>query len=219
MLTKTGITIDLKLLTDAVNAIPSEKLRLSINEPTGDFFYDPWIIKEEFKETVWERIINSLEFPIGEARIIILKEGTCYQSHADIDDRYHLNISGNDSYLINLEEKQMYPFEADGMWYLMDAGKKHTAANFGRGDRVQLVVRQLLTKINNDDLISVEVQATGDHIRQKFDNTISPWLNKTNKIKMISDFAITSTGVRFKTYQSILPLLESIMPTEFKIIL
>jgi hypothetical protein len=218
MLTKTDITVDTNLLAEAVANLPSDEFRLTINSPTGDFFYDPWTIKEEYNGTVWEKLLAGFDFAIGEARIIILKEGTCYQSHADIDDRYHLNIAGNDSYLIDLETEQMNLLIADGSWYLMNAGKKHTAANFGRGDRIQLVVRKLLTKVINNALVSIEIQATGDHVRHKFDAVLSPWLNNINKMRMISDFSVTDTGVKFKIYPAIIDVLKTVLPEGFVIV-
>jgi len=218
VLKKTDIKINKELLTDAVSNMPSDEFRLTINTPTGDFFYDPWTIKKEYKNTVWEQLLSGFDFAIGEARIIILKEGACYQSHADIDDRYHLNIAGNDSYLIDLDTEQMNLLVADGYWYLMNAGKKHTAANFGRGDRIQLVVRQLLTRVVNDALVSIEIQATGDHVRHKFDAVLSPWLNNVNKMRMISDFSITSTGVKFKIYPAIIDVLKTVLPEGFVIV-
>ena len=45
MLKKTDIKITKELLAAAVNNLPSDEFRLTINEPTGSFFYDPWTIK------------------------------------------------------------------------------------------------------------------------------------------------------------------------------
>jgi hypothetical protein len=146
MLTKTHYTADTTLFQEACYSLPKSEIKTTINEPTGDFFYAPWVLKAEYKGTVWETFYNSLPVAKGEARIIILDPGSCYQIHADIDDRCHLNISGEGCYLMDLTTEQMYRLEQDGIWYDMDAGFLHTATNFGRRSRVQLVVRKLLKK-------------------------------------------------------------------------
>ncbi len=90
MLTKLNYTVSADLLQEAANSLPSEDFKSSINSPTGSFFYDPWVIKPEFENTVWNKILSTLPFEVGEARIIVLSYGDCYQSHGDIDDRYHV---------------------------------------------------------------------------------------------------------------------------------
>jgi len=121
MLKPTNFTVDTHLFQKACTLLPAEGMKTSINQPTGNFFYDPWILKEEYKGTVWETLYNSLPVSKGESRIIILDPGQCYQIHADIDDRYHLNILGDNSYLINLVQETMHPLTQDGIWYDMDA--------------------------------------------------------------------------------------------------
>jgi hypothetical protein len=70
-----------------------------LNEPTGNFFYDPWLIKDKYVGTVWEKLLASLPQPHGEARVIIMEPGSSYMAHSDIDNRWHLNIQGDYSYL------------------------------------------------------------------------------------------------------------------------
>ena len=50
--------------------------RMVINEPTGNFFYDKWKIKSEYNNTPFYDILKSIDFPIGEARVIPLEAGT-----------------------------------------------------------------------------------------------------------------------------------------------
>ena len=104
MLTKLDYIVSQNLIQEALKLVDSSNFRLTINEPTGSFFYDKWKIKNEYQDTVWDKILRTLPDSIGEARIIVLQPGTCYQSHADIDDRYHLNIQAEQSYIINLED-------------------------------------------------------------------------------------------------------------------
>lgn len=219
MLTRLNYTVSQELLQAAITNLPSEDFRYTINEPSGDFFYEPWIVKKEFNESVWKKILDTLPFAVGEARIIVLKHGNCYQSHGDIDDRYHLNISGQYSYLINLETETMYPF-TDGIWYEMDAGPRHSAANFGNQDRIQLVVRKLLSKNNLKEPVSIKMYHEGTNkygVRFAFDDILSPWLNRANKLGLISDFSYAHNDVRFKIEQSQLDNLTNLLPVDFKV--
>ena len=86
-------TVDPTLLNEAQGSIPSVESKLTINQPTGNFFYDPWEVKEEFKGTVWETLLNTLPLDIGEARIIALAHGTTYMSHTDINLKNYSNIT------------------------------------------------------------------------------------------------------------------------------
>jgi len=221
MLTPTNYTVDLKLFQEACNQLPKHGMKTTINRPTGDFFYDSWVLKDEYKDTVWEILYNSLPVIKGEARIIILDPGQCYQIHADIDDRYHLNILGDNSYLIDLVRDIMHPLAQDGIWYDMDASFLHTATNFGRKARVQLVVRKLLKKNKLQNPIEVSLATTMDnpnHARFLFDNTMSPWLNDANKAGFINNFSQGAVTIKFNIEQDKLINLKRILPEEFKIL-
>ena len=151
MLVKTQYTVsidDMPLL---------KKGKHDLTAPSGDFFYDPWILLEEYKNTVWESIWNSLPIDAGQARVIVMESPSCYTQHADIDDRYHLNLSGDQDYLIDLGNQQMHKLEKDGVWYIMDAGRLHTAISVGEHTRMQLVVRKLLTRNTLKDSVSVKI--------------------------------------------------------------
>ena len=196
-------------------------MKTIINQPTGNFFYDPWILKDEYKGTVWETLYNSLPVTKGEARIIILDPAHCYQTHADIDDRYHLNILGEACYLMDLVREQMFRLDQDGIWYDMDAGLLHTATNFGRCARVQLVVRKLLknNKLKNPVEITLSTTiANTDDARFVFDNTLSPWFNEANKLGFINGFSHSSISIKFNIEQDKIDSFRHMLPTEFKII-
>jgi hypothetical protein len=194
-----------------------DMMKTSINQPTGNFFYDPWKIKPEFKETVWETLLKSLPEPHGEARVIIMQPGTTYMSHADIDNRWHLNLQSEQSYLIDLENLVMYNLTQDGYWYYMDAGRLHSASNYGSIARIQLVVRELLTSSTKSDLVQVTIQPSEQHYdyRYKFDNIVSPWLNKANLNNSIKDFEFENETVRFKT--TIKEISDLTLTKDFKI--
>jgi hypothetical protein len=143
----------------------------------------------------------------------VLDPAQCYQSHADIDDRYHLNIQGEECFLINLIQEQMHKLEQDGIWYDMDAGFLHTAANFGKWPRVQLVVRKLLKRNILKNPIKITITSTLKYqSRYTFDNYLSPWLNSANKHAFISDFEYSEDSVTFAMEQDQLDSLKRYMP-------
>ena len=217
MIHRTLFSVPLVVIEQAKNYIPQINSKLTINKPLGNFFYSPWELKEEFKNTVWETIINTLPGPLGEARIIELKHGTCYMSHCDIDDRYHLNIEGQYSFLINVDSQQMYPTVADGSWYTLDAGARHVAANFGSVSRFQLVVRKLLNESQLTDPINIEIRPICVNPRFEFDDIVSPWLHKMNKLYLLSNFNILNDGVSFKIERDCLKDLEMFPIDKFKV--
>jgi hypothetical protein len=220
MLSKTNYTVDPSLFQEACHSLPSQDMKTTINQPTGNFFYDRWVIKDEYKGTVWETLYNSLPISKGEARVIILDPARCYQRHADIDDRYHLNLLGEECYLIDLVREQMFLLEQDGIWYNMDAGFLHTATNFGRRARIQLVVRQLLKQnklVNPVRIVLTTTIKNTDDARFLFDNYLSPWLNEANKLGLINNFSKNSVDVTFNIEKSALDTLKSILPNNFRI--
>jgi hypothetical protein len=221
MLSKTNYTVDTSLFQEACNQLPRRDMKTTINQPTGNFFYDQWMLKDEYKGTVWETLYNSLPVDKGEARIIILDPAHCYQTHADIDDRYHLNILGEACYLIDLVKEQMHGLEQDGVWYDMNAGLLHTATNFGRRARVQLVVRHLLKQNELLDPVEIVLSSTvsnTDDTRFIFDNTLSPWLNQANKLGYINNFSYSPITVKFNIEKNKLDLFKSILPSEFSLL-
>jgi len=221
MLRKTDITVNISLIDKLLSNLPDVDFRISLNQPTGNFFYDPWIIKPEFKFTVIDKILSLLPTHIGEARIIRLKPGNCYTSHSDIDNRYHLNLSSNKSYLINLDNEEMFLLEKDGYWYDMDASPRHTATNFGQGDRLQLVVRHLLIHNNLKDPIPVKIissYANPEDTRFFFDDSISLWLNKANIRGIIDNFSPKKDSVDFIIEKKAMEELIDYLPDNFKLV-
>lgn len=213
--------IEVNVTADLISQIKSEVLALQldgktiINQPTGDFFYDKWEIQEKYRDTAIAYALNQLPENIGEARIIKLAGGTTYAKHSDIDDRYHLNITGIESFLIDLNEQKMHQIFPDGHWYTMDTGLPHVAANFGNRDRFQLVVRHLLIRPVLDNPVNVTLQTLIDDLdeaRYIFDNTLSPWLNRANKKSIINNFKKTARGITVTVEKGALSELLGIVP-------
>jgi len=218
MISQTNLIVPDDLFKLAVDNVPRAEGKFVLNEPTGRFFYDRWQVKEEFKGSAWESLLAMLPESVGEARLIYLKSATCYTTHSDIDDRYHLNLKGEYSYLVNLDNREMFPISQDRVWYEMDAGPRHTACNFGYDDRVQLVVRKLLLESILLNPVQVRLFANTcdfEMARFIFDDTISPWLNTINKQHLINDFRLKGPDVLFSLESTMVPSLLSILPKEF----
>ena len=222
MINATSYRVPLEDIEEAQNNIPSDSFKFCLNEPTGNFFYDSWQLKKDLIGTVWEKIYNSLPVQKGEARLIKLEGGESYASHADIDDRYHLNIAGVKCYLTDLDNLKMHPLTTDGIWYNMDAGRRQTASNFGNRTRYQLVVRHLLTKntiIDPVKILVVPVEGVDpDDARFVFDDVVSPWLNSANKSGTINEFSFHKDYVSFVISEKVLENFRLVVPKEFKIV-
>lgn len=209
MILETNIKVDSDLYNNCVNNAIKSDTKITLNKPTGRFFYDPWIIKDEYKNTIWEQVLNTLPNNIGEARLITLEPGTCYYSHADIDDRYHLTLTGRQSFLIDLEHNQMHKLVNDGLWYNMDAGLIHSAVNFGDIPRTQLVVRKLLTEVRGypSKLLTVTLNTDIHDSRYYFDKEVSPFLNRGCKSGIINGFTVDKNVVKFNIHSDFAQVL------------
>lgn len=219
MISKTNYSIDLSKIQEAERLCFKSISKISLNEPTGNFFYDPWKIKQDYIGTVFEEILNSLDEPKGEARIIKLDPGQCYLTHADIDDRWHLSLKSKESFLVNLEKTYLEKLDVDGYWYDMDAGVLHSAVNFSGGPRIQLVVRKLLIQNTLIDPVNVRItlKEFREDYRYQFDHLISPWLNRANKTGIITDFSFENSVVHMKIEKGSIDSLHSKMNNIFQL--
>ncbi len=185
------INVDQRLFESLIEEIPTVDFKLTLNQPKGDFFYDPWEISDRFRGTAWDEILKTLNCPIGEARVISLSKKECYMAHADIDNRWHLPIITGKSFLVDLDTKTLHKL-TPGNWYYMDAGRDHSAVNFGETDRIQLVVRELLKRgtLLNPKKVVIKPVKELPNIRYLFDNVYSPWLNTLNVNGLMDNFVI-----------------------------
>lgn len=180
------------LIDQALKEYPVTSDVTVLNQPTGDFFYDAWTIKDWCKDTIWQQVLDTLPMTIGQARIIKLGNKGTYKAHADIDNRYHLNLTGEQAYLLDLDEKVMYECVRDNCWAYMDAGRIHAATNYGSIPRLQLVVRELLRKSHQPvDLVSISIDAAYEQpdYNYKFDKIFITFLNKANQRYKLADYA------------------------------
>lgn len=222
MLRKTNFSVSPILIDQALSSIQGQSFKQAINRPTGNFFYDPWELCDEYRNTAIETIYQSLPSVKGEARIITLTGAESYFSHSDIDDRWHLNLCSKNAYLIDLDNREMFPLNKDGCWYEMNAGKRHTAANFGNRPRVQLVVRKLLKRSRDPSLLLVKIitKITDlEDARYEFDDKISPLLNQFNKLGLIDNFSPTQSVVEFNTTLECVDKLRTAAGQLFEIVI
>jgi hypothetical protein len=191
-----------------------------LNEPTGDFFYDNWKIKDLYKDTLWQQVLDTLPYTIGQARIIKMEAGDSYMAHADIDNRWHLNLTGEQAYLIDLDNKVMHECVRDSHWAYMDASRIHAATNYGSIPRLQLVVREPLFRSREPkDLISISMEPAYEQhdFRYKFDKIFSPFLNRANQKHKLADFAHTTFNLKFKLERELLEEFKQLVTPEFKV--
>jgi hypothetical protein len=218
MLNKTDIIVSKDIIDKAISELPDTQFRFTFNKPAGNFFYDPWVIKPEFENTAWYILLKTLPPDIGEARIIKLDPGKSYVSHSDIDDRYHLNLAGDKCFLIDLDNQSMFPLLADCTWYDMDASPRHTATNFGNTQRLQLVVRKLLTHPNLKEPVKIKILSNIPDLEDRrfaFDDSISQWLNIANKRAIIDNFSYDLESVSFDIENSFIQELSGFLPQGF----
>jgi hypothetical protein len=220
MLTRTEYKIDVPKdkIEEELYKLPRDDFRFTLNYPLGDPFYDAWVLKDNYRNSVWESLLNVLPPIIGEARIIVLENGQCYQSHGDIDNRYHLNLTGSDSYAVNLETNTIFEMINDGYWWNFDAGLRHSAANFGRDFRAQLVVRKLLIRniLKNPIKIQIVSSLSLDDTRFIGENLLSPWLNRADKQGIITNLTLKEPGIiECLIEQDQIPSLITLCPKGF----
>jgi len=165
--------------------------KCDINQPTDSFYYDAWQLKPEYSTPAVQSLFAQLP-PVGQAKIVSIPPSTSYHVHADIEDRYHITLQGQHSYLIDLAHHKMYSTQVDNQCYHMDTARIHTAVNFGYQPRIQLVIRHLLHRPLLSDPVHVHLHpVTLDephNQRQLFDQHILTWLNLAHKQHIIDNF-------------------------------
>lgn len=195
-LEKTNFSFPIQEIKPLIQDITwDNKNRCNLNYKTGNWLYDEYKICDCWKNTKIEELLETIPYDIGEARLMKLDPGLCYRSHADADDRLHINIQSNPySYLIDLDNNEMYNLTEDNYLYYMDGSYIHTAANFGSTPRIQLVIRVKLERHNLKDERKVVFEFTDPpvNLRYLIDQSISPLINKMCKTGEIGFFDLLS---------------------------
>jgi len=201
MLKKTEYKFDLEPLKKLLESVKwDDRNRCNLNQATGHWLYDPYVICEEWKDTAFDSLLHSIPYPIGEARLMKLDSQKCYRAHSDADDRLHINITTNEySYLINLEENIMHNLYDDGFLYYMDGSKMHTAVNFGPTPRIQLVIRLRLDRNENKNYDKVDLKFIDPpyNLRYLIDRKISPLINQYCKSGEIGFFDLVDSDTLY----------------------
>jgi hypothetical protein len=192
MLTDLNIKIELEPLLEEISNVQwDSKNRCCLNKTNGNWLFDDYNILPEWKDTAFDKLLSSLPFRVGEARLMKLEPGTCYPCHSDLDDRYHINLTSNDQcYLIDLDTQTMYPVKTDSKIYYMNANIRHTAVNFGDVARIQLVIRKPFDRFDDPNMmkLSVKFVDTQFNFRYEFDQYVSPLIGRMAKNKQLSWF-------------------------------
>jgi hypothetical protein len=219
MIQETKFLVPADVFQLALNEVPTIDFKLTLNQPTGRFFYEPWQIKPEFKNTIWEKVLDTLPKEIGEARLIKLDPGTCYFGHSDIDDRYHLTLTGKKSYLVDLDKDKLHALKNHGLWYTMNTEPRHSAVNFGDIPRVQLVVRHLLkeSEIKHITHVSITLDTAKHDYRYEFDDVLSPWLNRSCKQGVVNNFNVDKHMVSFDMHPAFLQEFNLLTNNRFNV--
>ena len=216
LLSSSDYKVSEEVLHKLKSVVPSENKILS--EPTGNFYYDPWIISPSIKNTVYHEVLESLPVKHGQARIFLRPSGTCYNIHGDMENRWHFNLTGEQCYLIDLESFEMFPTVLDGKWYYLDTSILHSTANFGFVPRFQVVIRDLLIHGNivNPVNITLKGKILNDKLfMEKFHKFYVCYLNKKNKEGHLDNYQPTPTAIHFTIEEQYVSEIESICPNEF----
>ena len=210
MLERINTKIDAKSIFDITKQLPPGKNVL--NKPTGDFFYDEWKLEDKWLGTPVEDLLSQLPNH-GEARVIVLSPGQSYCAHADIDDRWHVTLDAEQSYLIDLDNNKNYKLEVDDEVYVMDSGRIHTATNFGFKPRYQLVIRKLLKRNDLQDPVTAKIELIDPpyNVRYLFDKSFSILLNKLEKAGKITNFRkVSDKEIEFVIENEEIPKIKEI---------
>ena len=195
MFTATEHTANSQALLDIFRTVQLEQdqyddmLKLDINQSTGEFFYNAWQLKPEYEHTEVARVLNQLG-PVGQAKIVSIPPGQCYLAHSDVEDRYHVTLQSDQCLVMDLSNHEQYPCVVDNRVYHMDTARLHTVVNAGYLPRIQLVVRQLLTRPKLINPVRVHIEATEApyNLRQLWDQSILVWCNLANKKGVMNNF-------------------------------
>ena len=57
MIIQTSYQVSPNLLIEA-NKFNFADNKAILNDPTDNFFYDPWVIKDQYKGTIWDEILD-----------------------------------------------------------------------------------------------------------------------------------------------------------------
>ena len=166
-----------------------DMFKLDLNQPTGNFYYDPWQLKPEYEHTAVAQLLHQLA-PVGQVKIVSIPPGQCYLAHSDVEDRYHVTLQSEHSYVLDITHQQVYECRVDDRVYHTNTAQLHTVMNAGYVPRIQLVIRELLTRHQLVNPVRIHIQATQapHNLRQQWDNHILVWCNLAHKQGIITDF-------------------------------
>jgi hypothetical protein len=98
------------------------------------------VVCDQFKNTVFEDIINMLKsrYTIGRVRLMKLDPKSCLSWHVDSGFRLHFPIKTQSGCFMIINDEVMHLPEKT--WWWTDTTKNHTALNASKESRIHLVV-------------------------------------------------------------------------------
>ncbi|MGE0632406.1 MAG: hypothetical protein AB7O96_08365 [Pseudobdellovibrionaceae bacterium] len=97
-------------------------------------------INPQFKDTVFEKILNCLDCKSARARVMRLGGRSCYSMHWDTTPRFHIALQTHPTSYLFFHDHIPFHLPKDGHIYWVDTRKPHSAINCGTEPRYHFVV-------------------------------------------------------------------------------
>lgn len=213
MITETSYSADLADIKELEKTL-SDQMITMINHPVGNLYYEEWELNDEFKGTPLEKVYNSLPIKKGYSLLITIKPSSTFNKHCDPDDRWILNINGEEAYVNDLDNKVMNKIDVNGKWYQINGGVFHASSNFGNSPRTFLVVRSMLTRGDLKDRVKVHIKITdmGKDHKYKLENNLHPWIYQANKNGLLDNYlTFEQDFLEFETEREFVPKIQEML--------
>jgi len=146
---ETVASIDIDRILLELKKLPKYETQIGLQSVKGiddPFYATGRITEKEHEETDFTEFLfdmpylNSIlkEHNVYRARVMKMKERTCYTYHQDLTKRLHIPLITNENCFLLLD-KQAVHLPADGSVYIVDTTKFHTAINASLEDRIHII--------------------------------------------------------------------------------
>lgn len=97
-------------------------------------------LNPQFRDSIFEKVLRSLDCPHSRARVMRLNPRSCYSMHWDTTPRFHLALETHHTSYLFFHDNVPVHIPADGHIYWVDTRKPHSAINCHSEPRYHLVV-------------------------------------------------------------------------------
>ena len=143
------MSVDIQRILEELKMLPDYDEQIGLQGIPGnkDYNYSTGkITDKEHKETDFTEFLFDLPYTnsilkenkVCRARVMRMKEKTCYTYHQDWTKRLHIPLITNENCWL-IVDKEIMHLPADGSIYIIDTTKFHTAVNASREDRIHIV--------------------------------------------------------------------------------